>query len=156
MAMISVNALFLQYYFQLICNVFRLLIFVYSKMLPSFRRLHHSFLQKLSKNILNLFVEYWSRFTNTRTVQGKTIVLYCDFCLPTHACWIFICFVQKLMNMSMSLAPGGLLVNSPLFNQGQRGAEQQNNVYWSCIQENLQFKSPVLYCLDKLPNKSNK
>ena len=156
MAMISVNALFLQYYLQLICNVFRLLIFVYSKMLPSFRKLYHSFLQKLSKNILNLFVEYWSRFTNTRTVQGKTIVLYCDFCLPTHACGIFICFVQKLMNMSMSLAPGGLLVNSPLFNQGQRGAEQQNNVYWSCIQENLQFKSPVLYCLDKLPNKSNK
>lgn len=138
MAMISVNALFLQYYFQLICNVFeisemlkkfRLLIFVYSKMLPSFRILYHSFLQKLSKNILNLFVEYWSRFTNTRTVQGKTIVLYCDFCLPTHACGIFICFVQKLMNMSMSLAPGGLLVNSLLFNQGQKGAEQQNNVY---------------------------
>ena len=73
------------------------------------------------QNILNLFVEYWIRFTNTRTLQGKTIVLYCDFCLPTHACWIFICFVQKLMNMSMSLAPGGLLVNSPLFNQGQKG-----------------------------------
>ena len=73
------------------------------------------------QNILNLFVEYWSRFTNTRTLQGKTIVLYCDFCLPTHACWIFICFVQKLMNMSMSLAPGGLLVNSPWFNQGQKG-----------------------------------
>ena len=73
------------------------------------------------QNILNLFVEYWSRFTNTRTLQGKTIVLYCDFCLPTHACWIFICFVQKLMNMSMSLAPGGLLVNSPLFNQGRKG-----------------------------------
>ena len=106
MEMISVNALFLQYYFQSI---------------NAFRRLHHIFLQRLSKNILNLFVEYWSRFTNTRTLQGKTVVLYCDFCLPTHACWIFICFVQKLMNMSMSLAPGGLLVNSPLFNQGRKG-----------------------------------
>ena len=108
MEMISVNALFLQYYFQ---SIYR----------NAFIRLHHIFLQRLSKNILNLFVEYWSRFTNTRTLQGKTVVLYCDFCLPTHACWIFICFVQKLMNMSMSLAPGGLLVNSPLFNQGRKG-----------------------------------
>ena len=117
MAMISLNESFLQYYMKSLHYV----LFSYRKMLPSFRRLHHSFLQKLSKNILNLFVEYWSRFTNTRTLQGKTIVLYCDFCLPTHACWIFICFVQKLMNMSMSLAPGGLLVNSPLFNQGRKG-----------------------------------